>query len=214
AIVEGVRVRRLSRRAARWTVDTAAGDVDAGDVLVATNGYTDRAAPWLQRRLVPIGSYAIATEPLAPGEAATLIPKRRMVFDSRHFLCYFRLTADGRLLFGGRAAFAEPTADATRRCADRLRRAMVAVFPQLSAVRVDYAWSGYVAFTRDQMPRAGTLDGASYAGGYCGHGIALATLLGREIARRMAGEPIEHPLFDDRFPPIPLYRGRPWFLPL
>jgi glycine/D-amino acid oxidase-like deaminating enzyme len=64
------------------------------------------------------------------------------------------------------------------------------------------------------MPRAGRIDGLYYAGGYCGHGVAMATYLGTTIARRIAGEPLEHPLFDDRFAPIPLYTGKPWFLPL
>jgi len=64
------------------------------------------------------------------------------------------------------------------------------------------------------MPHAGRMDEAFYAGGYCGHGIAMATHLGAVIARRMAGELISHPLFDDHFGPIPLYYGRPWFLPL
>jgi glycine/D-amino acid oxidase-like deaminating enzyme len=91
---------------------------------------------------------------------------------------------------------------------------MAAIFPELGGVRIDYAWSGNVAFTRDQMPRAGRLDDVYYAGGYCGHGVAMATYLGEQIARRIAGEPIDHPLFDDRFPPIPLYTGNPWFLPL
>ncbi len=90
---------------------------------------------------------------------------------------------------------------------------MLQVFPQLEGTRVDYAWSGNVAFTRDEMPRAGRVDGAYYAGGYGGHGIAMATYLGSLIARRIAGEHIEHPLFDDRFAPIPLYNGNPWFLP-
>jgi glycine/D-amino acid oxidase-like deaminating enzyme len=81
-------------------------------------------------------------------------------------------------------------------------------------VRLDYAWGGNVAFTRDQMPRAGRLDGVYYAGGYCGHGVAMSAYLGEQIARRIAGEPIDHPLFDDRFPAIPLYAGDPWFLPL
>jgi len=81
-------------------------------------------------------------------------------------------------------------------------------------VRIDYAWGGNVAFTRDQMPRAGRLDGLYYAGGYCGHGIAMATHLGEQIARRIAGESIDHPLFDDHFPAIPMYSGNPWFLPL
>ena len=74
---------------------------------------------------------------------------------------------------------------------------MVTVFPELADARIDYAWGGNVAFTRDEMPHAGQLDGLYYAGGYCGHGIAMATYLGELIARRMAGELIEHPLLDD-----------------
>ena len=88
------------------------------------------------------------------------------------------------------------------------------MFPQLAATRIEYAWSGNVAFTRDQLPHGGRLDETYYAGGYCGHGIAMATYLGALVARRMAGEPIEHPLLNDRFPAIPLYRGKPWFLPV
>lgn len=213
-LVEGVGVERLVRSEARWRVETPVGHVDAGDVLVATSGYTDSAVPWLQRRFVPIGSYIVVTEPLAASDAAALVPRRRMAFDSKHFLHYFRLTDDDRLLFGGRATFSRPSAATTLRSAAVLRKAMIGVFPQLRAARVDYAWSGTVAFTRDQMPRAGRIDGAYYAGGYCGHGVAMATALGTEIARRIAGELNEHPLFDDKFPPIPLYRGDPWFLPL
>jgi glycine/D-amino acid oxidase-like deaminating enzyme len=206
-------VNRLSRPSTRWSVETSRGVVDAGDVLVATDAYTDEAVPWLQRRLVPIGSYVIVTEPLAQADVAALIPRRRMVFDSKNFLVYFRVLADGRLLFGGRAEFGRPDEDATRRAAAILRDNVSQVFPQLASVRVDYAWCGTVAFTRDQMPHAGRIDGAYYACGYCGHGVAMATYLGALIGRRMAGEPIEHPLFDDRFAPIPCYTGKPWFLP-
>ena len=137
-----------------------------------------------------------------------------MAFDSKHFLYYWRLTRDNRLLFGGRAEFSRPAPDTTARAASILREGMARVFPQLSGAGVEYAWGGNVAFTRDQMPHAGRLDDAYYAGGYCGHGIAMATSLGTLIARRMAGESIEHPLFDDRFPAIPFYRGNAWFLPL
>jgi glycine/D-amino acid oxidase-like deaminating enzyme len=93
---------------------------------------------------------------------------------------------------------------------------MIQVFPALARTEVDFAWGGNVAFTRDQMPHAGCLDGVYYAGGYCGHGIAMATYLGELIARRLAGEPIEHPLMEEsaRFAAIPLYYGRPWFLPV
>jgi glycine/D-amino acid oxidase-like deaminating enzyme len=163
---------------------------------------------------VPIGSYIIATEPLPRGRAASILPRGRVAFDSKHFLHYFRVTADSRLLFGGRAVFTRSTAETTSRAAAILRRDMTAIFPELAETSIDYAWGGNIAFTRDQLPHAGILDGAFYAAGYCGHGIAMATSLGEQIARRIGGEPIEHPLFDDRFPAIPLYAGRPWFLPL
>ena len=214
ALAEGVRVTRLVRAGPRWIVTTERGAIDAGDVLLATNGYTDEAAPWLQRRLVPIGSYIIATEPLSPADASMLVPRRRMAFDSKHFLHYFRVTRDRRLLFGGRAEFGTPRAETTARCADILRRDMTVIFPALASARIEYAWGGNVAFTRDQLPHAGRLRGAYYAGGYGGHGVAMATFLGTLIGRRLAGESIDHPLFDDRFPAIPLYWGTPWFLPL
>ncbi|MCU1386267.1 MAG: dependent oxidoreductase [Acidobacteria bacterium] len=213
-ITTGVGVTRIQRQPAGWRIQTTAGELDARDVLLAGNGYTDAASPALQRRFVPIGSYIIATEPLDADVAAALLPRRRMAFDSKHFLYYFRVTADRRLLFGGRAEFGRPDPDTTRRAAAILRQGMTTIFPELRETRIDYAWSGNVAFTRDQMPRAGRLGGQYYAGGYCGHGIAMATYLGEQIARRIAGEPIDDPLFDDQFPAIPMYSGDPWFLPL
>jgi glycine/D-amino acid oxidase-like deaminating enzyme len=216
-IAAGVGVTRATRHSNRWRVSTTGGDaveIDAQDVLFATNGYTNGAAPALRRRFVPIGSYIIATEPLPADQASALLPKHRVAFDSKNFLYYFRVTADRRLLFGGRAEFARPGPGTTRRAAAILRTGMAAIFPELGSARIDYAWGGNVAFTRDQMPHAGKLDGLFYAGGYCGHGVAMATYLGEQIARRIAGETIDHPLFDDRFPAIPLYSGNPWFLPL
>ena len=213
-LVHDLAVTAVRRRGDRWLVATGRGELEADDVLFATNGYSDRAAPALQRRLIPIGSYIIATEPLAAAQADSLLPRRRMAFDSKNFLYYFRVTSDSRLLFGGRAEFSAPGPETTRHAAAILRTGMATVFPELASARIDYAWSGHVAFTTDQMPRAGRLEGAWYAGGYCGHGIAMATHLGEQVARRMAGESIDHPLFDDDWAPIPLYRGDPWFLPL
>ena len=213
-IATGLGVTAMQRQPNGWRVQTTGGDVETRDVLVATNGYTNGASPALQRRFVQIGSYIIVTEPLDEGQATALLPRGRMAFDSKNFLFYFRVTADRRLLFGGRAEFGRPNPDTTRRAAGILRKGMTTIFPGLAAARIDYAWGGNVAFTRDQMPRAGRLDDMYYAGGYCGHGVAMATYLGEQIARRMAGEPIEHPLFDDRFPAIPMYSGNPWFLPL
>lgn len=226
-VVAPATVSRVTREAGEWQVTVmmpgpegpglrteSAGEIRARELLVATNGYTTGATPSLQRRFVPIGSYIIATEPLSAAQAEALLPRRRMAFDSKNFLYYFRVTSDRRLLFGGRAEFTAPGPETTRRAAAVLRQGMLDVFPDLTATRVDYAWGGNVAFTRDEMPRAGVIDGLFYAGGYCGHGIAMATHLGEQIARRIAGESVDHPLFDDRFSAIPLYDGRPWFLPL
>ena len=217
AIATGAGVTRLVKTGRGWTVSTTSGELQARDVLVATNGYTNGAAPALQRRFVPIGSYIIATEPLSPAEGASVLPRGRVAFDTKYFLYYFRLSADRRLLFGGRADFRRPEdrhPETTRRAAAILRKGLATIFPELAGKAIQYAWSGNVAFTRDEMPRAGKLDGMYYAGGYCGHGVAMATYLGELIARRIAGEPIEHPLFDDHFAAIPFYDGRPWFLPL
>ena len=176
----------MSRQPQAWTIATDRGPVAAGDVLVATNGYTDRAAPWLRRRLVPIGSHIIATEPLTADHADSLIPKRRMVFDSKHFLHYFRLTRDNRLLRRPRGVL-RPTPETTRRCAEILQRDMVSVFPSLVSARVDYAWAAMSLYPRStaahwsDQPRA-------LRRRCCGYGVAMATYLGALIARRIAGE--------------------------
>jgi glycine/D-amino acid oxidase-like deaminating enzyme len=211
--VAGTKVERVEKIASGWRVQTSAGTVAAREILVATNGYTGAATPLVRRRIVPVGSYIIATEPLSESQARELLPTRRMAFDSKHFLYYFRVTSDQRLLFGGRAEFTPPNAQSVRRAAAILRRGMTKVFPDLASVRVDYAWGGNVAFTRDQLPHAGRIGGLYVAGGYGGHGIALATELGDLIARRIVGEAADNPLLDIELPTIPFYRGTPWFLP-
>jgi glycine/D-amino acid oxidase-like deaminating enzyme len=213
-IVSSSYVGQIARSPAGWCVRTSSGSVAARDLLVATNGYTSAATPLVQRRLVPVGSYIIATERLPESQASALLPNHRMAFDSKHFLYYFRVTSDRRLLFGGRAEFTPPDAQSTRRAAAILRRGMATVFPDLASVSIDYAWGGNVAFTRDQLPHAGRIGGLYFAGGYGGHGIALATEFGDLIARRMTGAAVENPMLDIECPTIPFYRGNPWFLPL
>jgi glycine/D-amino acid oxidase-like deaminating enzyme len=196
-----------------FDVDSARGRVVAADVLVATNGYTDAAVPSLRRRIVPIGSFIVATCPLAPDTAARLLPRRRVAFDSKNFLYYFRLSRDDRLLFGGRAQFTPATSASTRQAAEILRRGLVAVFPELAGTEIEYAWSGNIAVVPDLLPRAGRLDGFHYAAGYAGHGVALATYLGACAADQILGKAGPLALADLPFSAIPLYGGRPWFLP-
>ncbi len=209
-LVEGAEVLALGRQRAGWTVATAAGSVVAREVLVATNGYTGPAVPALQRRVVPVGSYLIATSPLDPALAARLIPGTRVLSDTKNLLYYFRLSPDGRMIFGGRAAF---TPTPVARSAEILARGMVEVFPELTGVGVEYAWGGQVAFTLDQMPHAGQLKGIHYALGYGGHGVAMATWLGARMGDALAGAG-EAPRLTAPFRAVPLYGGTPWFLPL
>jgi glycine/D-amino acid oxidase-like deaminating enzyme len=139
-----------------------------------------------------------------------------MLFDSKNFLYYFRLSADGRMIFGGRAAFAPETPNTVRESAEILRRGMIEVYPQLKDAKVDYAWGGTLGFTFDLLPHAGrTEDGLHYALGCGGHGVALLTYLGACVARRIAGQAVDSPLFALPFPtaPLGLYDGNPWFLP-
>lgn len=197
-----------------FRVKTAQGPIRARDVLMATNGYTDAALPALRRRLIPVGSYIVATAPLGEEQAAAILPRRRVLFDSKHFLFYFRLAPDRRLIFGGRAQWTPATASSIRTSAAILRRELVRVFPALAGVPIEYAWGGNVCFTTDLLPRAGRLGGVHYAVGYAGHGVAMATYLGDAVAEIILGGEDRNPFRGLPFRAIPLYDGRPWFLPL
>ena len=206
---EGAEVVGVRRRGERFEVATASGPLEAGQVLVATDGYTGAPFRRLRRRVIPVGSYIVATAPLPPGLAARLVPGGRVLSDTRRLLHYFRLSPDGRMVFGGRTSMVPL---GTARAARVLGGAMRERFPELAATPVDYAWSGSVGFTLDRLPHAGRLAGLHYALGYCGHGVAFATWLGGRMAEAMAqGRPMP-----DLGPlrAVPLYGGRPWFLPL
>ena len=188
---------------------TPRGQIRSRDVLLATNGYTDDLLPPLRRRVIPLGSYIIATEPLPADLADSAIPHRRMLFDTKNFLYYWRLSSDHRMLFGGRASFAPTT---VARARDWLYAAMVRVHPQLSDVKVEHAWGGQVGFTFDRMPHIGRIKGITHALGYCGTGVAMSTYLGQLAADWIADG--ELPGYWQRpFPSMPLYRRNPWFLP-
>ncbi len=217
---ENVRVQSIERESqqggAGFRLLTTRGAVFARDVFIATSGYTSAATPSLQKKIIPIGSFIIATEPLAGPLAHELSPRGRMIYDSKHYLYYYRLTPDNRMLFGGRAAFFPESSTTIQKSAEILRRGMIGVYPQLRDVAVDYVWGGTLDFCFDTMPHAGILDGMYYAVGYAGHGVAMATYLGTQIAARILGESSENPYGDIAFPgaPLGLYNGRPWFLPL
>ncbi len=207
-LFENTPATKIMRTGPQYAVVTPQGTITADNVLVATNGYTDEAAREIGQRVFPLGSYMIATEPLPADLAAKLIPHRRVVFDSKQYLYYFRLSSDNRMLFGGRADYQSPTAESTRQSAKILRRGMVKVFPELKEVPIEYAWSGNICVTRDFFPRMGQHDGIYYALGYAGHGVAMATYLGGQIANIMCGAPSKNPFKDLPFDPLPFYYGK------
>ena len=197
------------RRPGGFTIKTARGEIAARDVLLATNGYSDGLAPLIRRRIIPIGSYIIATEPLSADRAQSAIPNRRMLFDSKNFLYYWRLSTDNRMLFGGRASFAPTT---TAKARDWLYAALIRVHPQLAGIMVEHAWGGNVGFTFDRLPHIGRIEGITYALGYCGTGVAMSTYFGQLAADWIAGGELPD-CWQRAFPGLPLYRETPWFLP-
>lgn len=204
----GAPATEIERRRRGFVVSIPQGRIQSRDVLVATNGYSDRLLPWVRRRIIPIGSYIIATEPLSDDLAAALIPQRRMLFDTKNFLYYWRLSTDNRMLFGGRASFA-PTP--LWRARDWLYDAMIRVHPQLRGSKVEHAWGGQVGFTFDRMPHIGKAKGIHYALGYCGTGVAMSSYFGQLAADWIAGGELPD-CWQRPFPTVPLYRERPWFL--
>jgi glycine/D-amino acid oxidase-like deaminating enzyme len=213
ALHSHARVLGTERDGAGHLVRTERGDVHAAHVLYATNGYTDRASPWLHRRIVPVMSYQIATEPLPVGMLDRLIPKRRMVTDSRKELTYLRPSPDGtRLLLGcrPRALGASPEVQA-RRMRDRMLR----IFPELAPIRITHSWSGYVGMTADRLPHIAEKDGVMHAVGCNGNGVALMTYLGWHAAQLALGR-ANRPSFFARpgFPAIPFPARGPWTAPV
>jgi glycine/D-amino acid oxidase-like deaminating enzyme len=197
-----------------FLVATARGNVRAGEVIVATNGYTTKQPqPELAKRVVPVRSYQIATEPLDPALMRELNPGRRMITDTKRELFYARPSPDGtRMLFGTRpGAFDRADRDA----APVLYRAMVEIWPQLKGHRITHAWSGFVGMTRDKTARMGQRDdGVHYAVGCNGNGVALMSYLGHRVARKILGQENRPCAFEQEdFPAIPGYNGTPWFLP-
>jgi glycine/D-amino acid oxidase-like deaminating enzyme len=218
-ICEQTRVQNIQRAsragAPGFSLNSSRGAIWARNVFVGTSGYTGAATPALRKKIIPIGSFIIATEVLSEALAHELSPRNRQIYDSKNYLFYYRLTPDNRILFGGRAAFFPETDRTIRRSAEILRRGMIHVFPQLHDTKVEYAWGGTLDFCFDTMPHAGQMDGIYFAVGYAGHGVAMATYQGQRMAEWIADGKTDNPFTEIPFPgaPLGLYSGKPWFLP-
>ena len=206
----------MKNGARRFRVRTSRGTLSAREVILASGAYTTEATPALRKKIIPIGSYIVATEVLPADLASELSPRNRMIYDSKHFLYYYRLTPDNRMLFGGRAAFFPATENTVRQSAEILRRGMVSVYPQLHDTKVEFVWGGTLDFTLDVMPHAGKIDGMYFAAGFAGHGVAAATWFGAKLAGLICGDPNNIPFDGIKFPaaPLGLRSGNTWALPL
>jgi glycine/D-amino acid oxidase-like deaminating enzyme len=195
-----------------FVVQTARGSVRSRDVIVGVNGYADASDRWLRRRLVPVRSRIIATEPLSPNLMGELMPRRMMCSETRKLHYYYRPSPDGdRILFGGRDGTIAGDPDWPT---ESLRRALVDIFPVLEQTKISHTWFGNVAMNRDMVPRIFSKSGVRYAAGYCGSGVVWARWAGDKAARQILGEASADSALDFRPPPaVPLFNGKPWFMP-
>ena len=198
----------------RFRLVTAKGTIEAEQVLLATGASQNGPFGWFRRRIVPVGSFIIVTEPLPEAKARAIMPGRRTCTTSQNIGNYFRMTADNRLIFGGRARFAMSSPTSDLKSGAVLQRQLREVFPDMANTRIEYCWGGLVDMTQDRLPRAGSHEGMHFALGYSGHGVQMSTYMGDIMARRIAGEDVTNPWRDIEWPAVPFHFGKPWFLPV
>jgi glycine/D-amino acid oxidase-like deaminating enzyme len=205
-------VTGIRREGDGYEVATDRGTVRARDVIVAVNGYADASDRWLRRRLVPVRSRIIATEPLSSNLMGALMPRRMMCSETRKLHYYYRPSPDGRrILFGGRDGTIAGDPDWPT---ENLRQALVDIFPELASTAITHSWFGHVAMNRDMIPRIFTRAGVRYAAGYCGSGVVWARWAGDKAARAILGDSSAASALEFRPPAaVPLFAGKAWFMP-
>ncbi|MCY1297455.1 Gamma-glutamylputrescine oxidoreductase [compost metagenome] len=213
-IYQQTTVQGWKASAGGYRVDTSRGSLQAGQILMATGASQHGGLGWYRRRIVPVGSFIIATEVLPEDVLARLLPQQRSYVTSRMIGNYFRVTPDNRLLFGGRARFAMSGGNSDAKSGKVLQAALAQMFPQLGDVRIDYCWGGLVDMTSDRLPRAGQHGGIYHSMGYSGHGVQMSVHMGQVMADVMGGRADANPWRELNWPAIPGHFGKPWFLPL
>jgi glycine/D-amino acid oxidase-like deaminating enzyme len=210
-LIENTAVTRIQKTPNGFSVHTRHGTLKAKQVVAATNGYTNGIVPRLRSKVISIGSYSIVTEPLSEELQREISPKGLTFWDSKWFLNYFRLTPDGRMLWGGRNNLST-TLD-LEESGEILRKQMVRAFPQLEDAPITHSWTGQLGLTFDLMPHIGNLDGVYYALGFGGHGLHTALYLGHEVAQLITGDKANSPFAEIPHRTYFFYRNRAWFMP-
>lgn len=197
----------------RWAVETLRGTLTAKQVLLATGASMKGPLFYFRRRIIPVGSFIIATGPLSEAEVQSIMPMRRNATTSKNIGNYFRIAPDNRLIWGGRARFALSNPASDLKSGRILETSLRETFPQLRPAGIDYCWGGIVDLTADRLPRAGEHGGLFYALGFSGHGAQMSVHMGEVMATVMAGDAAANPFRALSWPPIPGHFGPPWFMP-
>ena len=204
-------VNKIEKKGRVFLLKTSSGTMTARQVVIATSGYTGSATPWHRRRVIPIGSYMVATESLDEELIDELIPKDRVISDTRKLVVYYRASPDRkRILFGGRVSLNETDPE---KSVKPLHIQLTKIFPQLSETMISHSWMGFVGYTFDHMPHTGNQDGVHYTMGYCGSGISLSSYFGTKLGQRISGLIHGNTVLTElQFQTRPFYSGNPWFL--
>ena len=212
-LIGNCKALKISRDRGRFVISTSKGEIVTKKLAIATNGYTSSLTPWLKRRIIPIGSYIIATEPLDAVIMDRLFPTNRMITDSRKVVFYYRPSPDRtRILFGGRVSARETDPS---KSGPKLLKDLVRLFPELTHTKISHSWTGTVAYSFDELAHTGIQNETHYAMSYCGSGVSMASYLGMKMGRKIAEVSDSDTAFDGlQYPSRPYYFGRPWFLPL
>ena len=199
-------VQQLDQRGNTWHLKTARGEIEAGDVVIATNGYTGNLVPGFKRRLVPISAYLIATEELPEDLLRSISPQNCSFVETLRVVPFYRLSPDGkRLIFGSRVKWRDVSAT---EMAPLLYDLVLKRFPELADYKITHAWQGNVAVTFDEQPHLGKYEGLHYALGCNGSGVARMTYMGTQLARKIARVANYRCAYDTGdFPTHPLYNG-------
>ena len=207
------RVFKIKKKHNDFEILAGENNIISKKLIITTNGYTTSNFSFIKKRILPIPSFIISTEPLREEIIKQISPGSHMMVETRSRNCYFRISPDGtRLLFGGRAALHNIPMP---KAAKILKKLMLEIFPILEKVRITHCWTGNVGMTFSRMPHVGEFEGMNFALGYSGNGVALSPYLGYKVALNTLGNSNGYTSFSKtKFETKFYYNGWPWFLPI